>query len=335
MSPHQPDNLIEIQQQAASLRALLTHYQTPAGHESLAKARRWLLDAPTPIAMVGMGSSLFASQVLVDALPGRALLGIGADQLIHAQSLPQGMKYLFISQSGKSGELVALAQRFPQVMAQSLAITNDPASPLATAAGLSLPMCAGQELFSATKTFTNTLALLSLLSCPQSHLSAQIALLESTSHAMDQLCATWNQPAIKNTPSFVVGADHLGAGLARQSGLLFKEVARKQVEGLSIAQFRHGPQEIAVTGPRLLFIDAAPSPATIHYIQRLATLGAHPVLLTNSDIPGIPCIPVNTTGIGFALLAAIHLELAVYNAALGQPTPPGHYLVGGKVTGLQ
>ncbi len=332
-TPEKPDNLDEIQQQPQALRALVAHYAGKEGVRPLVQARHWLKTG-SPIAMVGMGSSLFATQFLVDARPGPALLRIGADQLLHMNILPEGMKYLFISQSGKSGELLALVQRFPSVMSQSLIITNDPSSPLAKAAWLTLPMCAGEEKYSATKTFTNTLALLSLVSSPET-VDAQFTRLLAIADAMDQLIAASPTPTIPQLPNFVVGGDDLGAALARQTGLLAKEVARKHVEGLSIAEFRHGPQEIAVTGPRLLFVDQNPTPATIGYIKRLSTLGAHVTLLTPTAIPDINYIPVNAHGIGFALLATLILELAVYHAALGQPTPPGHYQVGGKVTACE
>ncbi len=77
----------------------------------------------------------------------------------------EGALVIGISQSGQSPDIVSVVAAARAQSRPSLAITNDPASPLAQAAEWVLPLSAGEErAVAATKTYTTSLGALALLS---------------------------------------------------------------------------------------------------------------------------------------------------------------------------
>ncbi|HET9139898.1 SIS domain-containing protein [Actinophytocola sp.] len=75
-----------------------------------------------------------------------------------------GVLYLTVSQSGSSPDLVEATEAARRCGALTVAVTNSPASPLATSAELSVDIGAGDELaVAATKTYTASLLTLYLL----------------------------------------------------------------------------------------------------------------------------------------------------------------------------
>jgi len=71
-----------------------------------------------------------------------------------------------ISQSGMSPDIIAVIEEARKQGRPTLAITNDPQSPLAKAAGEVIPLHVGPErAVAATKTYTGSLTALALLSC--------------------------------------------------------------------------------------------------------------------------------------------------------------------------
>ena len=70
-----------------------------------------------------------------------------------------------ISQSGASPDVVAVLDEARRQQRPTLAITNDPTSPLARAADWILPLHAGEErAVAATKTYLNSIGAVALLS---------------------------------------------------------------------------------------------------------------------------------------------------------------------------
>ena len=92
---------------------------------------------------------LEAGELLHYGLPA-----IGAEALV-----------VLVSQSGRSIETVAVAERLRAAGHQRLvAVTNDPTSPMAASAHVTLPILAGDEATVATKTWMTTFTVLRLLS---------------------------------------------------------------------------------------------------------------------------------------------------------------------------
>jgi glucosamine--fructose-6-phosphate aminotransferase (isomerizing) len=153
--------LDELYQQPQALRDMIAHYRGAGGGSLRALGPRPAL----PI-FTGLGASYHAAWIAALHLQhlGCPALSIETSDLVnYAPALIRdGSTVVSISQSGASGEVVELAGRMP-ADARLIVLTNDPASELGRAAALTLPLCAGAETLIASKTLTNTLALVWLL----------------------------------------------------------------------------------------------------------------------------------------------------------------------------
>src|SRR5205823_12611587 len=100
-----------------------------------------------------------------------------------------------ISQSGASPDVVAVVDEAKRQRRPTLAITNDPHSPLAQAADWVLPLHAGEErAVAATKTYLNSIAAVALLSsvaaADPERVSALRAVPAAVAAQIDQTLAT-------------------------------------------------------------------------------------------------------------------------------------------------
>jgi glucosamine--fructose-6-phosphate aminotransferase (isomerizing) len=163
-----------------------------------------------------------------------------------------------LSQSGRTPEIVDVAQRSADVGATVVAVTNEADSPLAEAAAATLAVGTGRELaVPATKTVTGELALVGLLA--EAVCADGVSLDEYTggSAAWAALAAT-----VADTLADVAPLDravelmvarpvgiHLARGLtyaaALEGALKAKETTRRVHEGFSSADFLHGPLTVA------------------------------------------------------------------------------------------
>ncbi len=331
------DNLTEMQQQGQALRDLAAFYSDSEGRQLLETASRWLRATDTSLTITGMGSSLFAGRMLGSALAQTGWLAprVASDELLELLDRVDGHRLLLTSQSGKSGELVELTERFPGIMARSLVVTNDVQSPLALACPHVLPLCAGVEDYSATKTFTNTLALFHLLGAyyrgPEIF-ESELTALPEIADAMDSMMQSSAAAALPESSQFFIGCDYTSQAVAEQAALLSKEVAHRTGEYLSFAAFLHGTQEVAGTAPAVTFIGQALTDGQRHNILRLRDEGIAPFLLTGQEASDLPSLRINASGLGFTLLATMAVELWICQMALAQGLRPGHYQVGAKVT---
>jgi glucosamine--fructose-6-phosphate aminotransferase (isomerizing) len=175
-----------------------------------------------------------------------------------------------ISQSGASPDIVSVVASARREGAPTVAITNDPASPLAEAADHVIDLAAGPEhAVAATKTYTTSLLAIARLS---------VALAASDGNARNDLAAL---PAVASAALAVearvesvarelaaaAGAFDrcviVGRGFeyatAREWALKLKELARVFADPYSSADFLHGP--IALVQPGIPVLVLAPSGA--------------------------------------------------------------------------
>ncbi len=180
---------------------------------------------------------------------------------------------VFISQSGKSPDLVEAARAARKRGALTLAVTNDPASPLAEAAEVILPLHAGEEkAVAATKTFLAELAALFQLGA---HWSEEGALREALWLLPEALAgasqAEW--PRFVEAFAEVEHAFVLSRGLAYASALeaalKLKETAGLFAEGFSAAEFLHGP--VALVEPGFPVLVLAPEDAALPGVREVAS----------------------------------------------------------------
>ncbi len=165
-----------------------------------------------------------------------------------------------ISQSGQSPDLVHFATAARQANAYLIAMTNDSNSPLAQIAHHHFPLLAGPELaVAATKSYNAQLLISYLLVCTWTgtKVNAMQIISEATRVAST---AGLVSDAVVNT-----NRDHeivlLGRGFAypnaREAALKIQETCKVSVQGLSTADYLHGPIS-ALTEETQVFI-VAPS----------------------------------------------------------------------------
>jgi len=170
-----------------------------------------------------------------------------------------------VSQSGQSPDVVAVVADGTRQKALTIALTNDPDSPLARAANLCLPLGAGEEeAVAASKTYTSQLAALAMLSAALSGREERWSELERLPDAMRAALATAD--AARAGAVTLAGATRvavLGRGFnfatAFEAALKLKETCYLAAEPYSWADFLHGP--IAVLDRDFPVVVAAPSGA--------------------------------------------------------------------------
>src|SRR5919108_5349424 len=115
---------------------------------------------PAGIVVVARGSSDYAAifaRYLLEAVGGRpvALAAPSLVTLYRGEPRLAGWLALGISQSGRTPEIATVLERYRAAGARTVAVTNDPDSPLARSADAAVGLGAGEEgAVPATKTFT-------------------------------------------------------------------------------------------------------------------------------------------------------------------------------------
>jgi glucosamine--fructose-6-phosphate aminotransferase (isomerizing) len=162
-----------------------------------------------------------------------------------------GALFIVISQSGRSPDLLAATRAARAGGALTLAIVNDPASPVAELAELVLPLAAGPELaVAATKTVVNSClacaALVALWSRDQDLLDAVQRIPARLEAAQDLDWSPWTAQLAPGCTPFVTGRGN-GFGPIREIALKVSETLRLPALSYSAAELRHGPR--AALGP--------------------------------------------------------------------------------------
>jgi glutamine---fructose-6-phosphate transaminase (isomerizing) len=176
-----------------------------------------------------------------------------------------------ISQSGASPDIVAVVASARGQGAATLAITNDPASPLARESEFVLDLAAGPELaVAATKTYTTSLLAIARLSAALEPEPAAAAALDAIPDAVTAALAA--EPEVESIARALAaepgGLDRcviVGRGYeyatAREWALKLKELARVFADPYSSADFRHGPIALVHPGIPVLVLAPAGAPA--------------------------------------------------------------------------
>ncbi len=200
---------------------------------------------PLGVPYLGIGSSYFAPLALkycdVPIQPEPASEYIG-----YLTSWKTGKEAVLISQSGRSSELLWCAD----VLERVSVITNDPQSPLALHPHVTkvIPMAAGAEKFSSSKTYIATLIAL-YLGLGFEPMPA-IRQLEMEMNPYENTGKSWAKMIHERYVSGKwKGAYILGngpnLGTALQAALVLTESSGIPFQAMSLAQFDHGPKESA------------------------------------------------------------------------------------------
>lgn len=248
------------------------------------------------------------------------------------QTRPRFDRWLLVaaSQSGRTPEIITVADRFRQSGAVVIAVTNDTSSDLADAADLAVDLQAGPErAVPATKTVTAQMFVMLAI-------AAGLGSAGITTTQMTQIPGAVAEVLADPGP-----VDHLAHRLAPQdrlavvargycypaaleTSLKLQETTGIMAHGFSAADFRHGP--IAVCGPHspaILLAGSGPAdddtralmPELTHRGTQTATIGTG-----SGTAAGWPAVG----GAGESLLATVRGQQLAYYTAAARGIDPDH-----------
>ena len=172
-----------------------------------------------------------------------------------------------ISQSGASPDVVAVLAEARRQNRPTLAITNDPKSPLAQTADWTLPLHAGEErAVAATETYLNSIAAVALLSTAAVGGAQRLRELQAIPGTVaDQiersLAAADALERYRDVESGSVIARGVNYGTAFEIALKIRELSGAPFEAFSSADLLHGPIAALKSGRPAIVI--APSGKTL------------------------------------------------------------------------
>jgi glucosamine--fructose-6-phosphate aminotransferase (isomerizing) len=165
-----------------------------------------------------------------------------------------------VSQSGQSPDVVSVIDEGRRQGALTLAITNDPSSPLAQAAEFTIDVHAGEEkAVAATKTYTAQLMAIAALSAAMTEDGDHLVALRRVPDTVEQsLALDGEAQRIAETHRALAQCVVLGRGYnyatAQEWALKLKELAYVFADPYSVADFQHGPMAIVERGFPVLAI---------------------------------------------------------------------------------
>ena len=261
---------------------------------------------PLMVATVARGSSDHASAYLKYAIEltlGLPVASIGPSiASIYGKDLRlPSAAAIAISQSGKSPDIVGMAQSARRSGATTIAITNTAGSPLAEASDFTINLQAGiEQSVAATKTFVTSvvagLALIARWSGDTELSRAVSALPESLAKAV---ACDWSEmiPALDGHNALYVLGRGPGFAIANEAALKFKETCNIQAESYSAAEVMHGPVAIVTPGYPVLGLAArdAAEASVADMAHKLAGQGAL-AFLTSDRTGAAKSLPFAATG---------------------------------------
>jgi glucosamine--fructose-6-phosphate aminotransferase (isomerizing) len=244
-----------------------------------------------------------------------------------------------ISQSGASPDIVGVVEAAARQGAPTLAITNDPASPLARASDYVLELAAGPErAVAATKTYTTSLLAIARLSLALDPDPPASVVLAAAPEAMDAALGVEAGVAalageLAAAPGSFDRCVVVGRGFeyatAREWALKLKELGQVFADPYSAADFRHGP--IALVQPGIPALVLAPEGAAaagqVQLLHDLRERGVDTVVVTDVASTGdlgrwsIP-IPAGVPEWLRPVVSIIPAQLFAYHVTLARGLDP-------------
>jgi glucosamine--fructose-6-phosphate aminotransferase (isomerizing) len=212
-----------------------------------------------------------------------------------------------ISQSGASPDVASVLEEARRQGRPTIALTNDPQSPLAQQADEVLPLEAGEErAVAATKTYLNSLGAIALLFAALGDDAAAAELA-----AMPEILERQIELSLETAPPLeeyrdVVGATVVGRGVnygtAYEIALKIRELSGLVVEAYSPADLMHGPIAaiqpgwpvivVAPTGPARPSVEEVVLPLLEREARLLAVSDVDAVLRrAQTKLPLVPRVP--------------------------------------------
>lgn len=220
---------------------------------------------PHMVVTVARGSSDHAATFMkyaVELTAGLPVASVGPSvaSIYGAKLRLKGATCLAISQSGKSPDIVAMAETARQGGALTVALTNTADSPLAHASDFAIDILAGPERsVAATKTFVNSaVAGLALMAHCTNDTALLKALADLPGHFRNAIDCDWTPlaGALGPSPSMFVLGRGPSLALAKEAALKFKETCAVHAEAYSAAEVMHGPLALVRPGFPVLALAA-------------------------------------------------------------------------------
>lgn len=249
--------------------------------------------------LVARGSSDNAARYAQYLWPVRAgvTVTLATPSLATVYGVPPDLRrqaVVAVSQSGRSPDVVAVVQQAREAGRPTLAVTNDPASPLADAADVVVDLGAGPERsVAATKTYTASLLALAVLGVALGDADAEDDLRrvpEALDAAVTGTGGTDEAAAVLARAGRAVAVGRgLNLATAHETALKVTELTGTLVAPYSPADLMHGP--VAALGPQVPALLVAPdepaSASVLDAVPELERRGA-PVVVLGRGGPALP-----------------------------------------------
>lgn len=284
----------EILEQPDALRRLFTEGRrtTEAAAEAIRKF------APDWVLIAARGSSDNAARYAQYLLGAHNRLGVAlaVPSLFTVYDAPPRLSRsltIGISQSGQSPDIVSVLSEARAQGAATLAVTNEPDSPLSQASQHTLPLHAGLETaVAATKTYTSELFALAMLSAALEGKAERWAELERVPGWVSEAIegnADLSEPVAQfhGVERLIVIGRGFNYSTAFEVALKLKETSYFVAEPYSVADLLHGP--VAMIDRDFPVILVAPSGRTSSAVPALLSLleARSARVLAISDVPEV------------------------------------------------
>ncbi len=292
----------EVLEIPAAVDRLLTN-----GAADVVRAAAALRDRdPRFIVSVARGSSdhvatyfKYASELLI-GVPV-ASVGPSVASVYKRRLRLSGSACLSVSQSGQSPDIVEMARMSQAEGAVAIALTNNPASPLAEVSDHTLNLHAGPELsVAATKTFVTSLVTALWLLAEWARDEALIAAIKGLPEILaDAVTQDWDEMcgALENRNSLFCLGRGPAYAISNEAALKFKETCQLHAESYSSAEVLHGPVSIVDKGFPVIALTARDEAedVLVNVADEIAAKGGA-VFVTSSKARRARTLPVVRTG---------------------------------------
>ena len=263
--------------------------------EAESAARALMKRCPRFVYLVGRGSSenvgRYAQYLLGEKLG--IPVALGNPSLFTHYLRPPDLKeaaVIAISQSGQSPDICSVIEEGRRQGSLTVAITDNPDSPLGDAAQQVLAVRAKEGTVAATQTYSNSLAAISLLAVCIRGDKSIAAELEAAPEKMSDVLGRSDEieEAARKWASgdraFALGRGY-NYGTAHEIALKLKEVCYLLAHPYSSAEFLHGPVAVVERGLPILLIapKGAVSGEMPSLLERLDGCGATVLVITNDE----------------------------------------------------
>ncbi|MEU3294445.1 SIS domain-containing protein [Streptomyces longwoodensis] len=299
------------------------------------------------VVITAMGSSHYAGLPTWRRLvaEGHPVWWVSATELLDTpELLTPDTLLIATSQSGRSGEMVALLEGPARTVRTVIGITDSEESPLGQAADVLILLRSGPEATVSSKSYLNTVAAHQSLTGALLGTGVSDTDVEDAARALegfevsDELCAAAQSFTRGPEPRLALIGKRDDIATSLMGALVLKEASKIPAEGYIGGEFRHGPMETA--GPGLTaVVFAAPEVATqadpslAALADELIRSGSDVLLVGGEPRAGARHIPLpHGPGLARTAVATRLVQQLSLDIARARGITPGAFRFGQKIT---